>query len=152
VTMAINRDQTREVTESSGNRFPGLSILSLFLVLFIVPCQGIDTGFGKNKTIKTILINGINGSERDLLMSELLSREGDILSGKNMEADCRHLNRLGLFRPVEIKSVPNGDEINLEIPVVPKARYLPLAYMGTSEDNRSSFYLFCSACEPGRQG
>ena len=136
--MPINQSQTREVTESSGNRFPGLSILALFLILFIIPCQGIDTGFGKNKTIKTILINGINGSDKDLLMSELHSREGDILSEKIVEADRRHLNRLGLFRTVEIKSVPNGDDVNLEISVVPRARYLPMVYMGASEGNSFS--------------
>ena len=104
--------------------------VTLFLSFLLTPClQGLQPDKSQ-AIVREIIIEGIEGPDLKLLRAELLTREGDPLSPETLEADRRHLNRIGIFRRVEIKAVPV-----LRISVIPRSRYLPMIAMGGSEEN-----------------
>ncbi len=119
-----------------GCLFPESLFFAFSLILFAQPIQGeILQKEESGRIIKAVRIEGAEEADRQLIFSELLSVEGAAVSEKNLEADRRHLNRLGIFRSVEISEKKEGEEVILNITVVPRARYLPLVDMGSSDEN-----------------
>ncbi len=110
----------------------------LFLILISSTTQGAVIQNDETRIIRIIRIEGIDRIEKELILSELLSREGERLSADNVEADRRHLNRLGIFRSVEISERIDAEGAVLTITVVPRGRYLPLVDMGSSDGNSFS--------------
>lgn len=119
-----------------GRLFPGSAILAFSLILLSHPITGSAIQDDENRKIITaIKIEGAENADKQLILSELLSVEGEVVSQKKVEADRRHLNRLGIFRLVEISESTDGKGVILTISVVPRARYLPLVDMGSSDGN-----------------
>ena len=99
-----SQDQSNTTT-SVRYLHPGSAFLTLFLILFTSPIQGAEIQNDENIIIRMIKLRVLIVPKNEFILSELLSREGEmLLCRKTVEADRRHLNRLGIFRSVEIKS------------------------------------------------
>lgn len=133
------RPKTKKCQSVAKYLYSAAALLALSIALFTSPIQGAEIINKENLIIRSIEIEGVDGTEKEFILSELLSREGELLSEENVEDDRRHLNRLGIFRSVEIFERIDDEGVILKVSVVPRARYLPLVDMGSSDGNSFAF-------------
>ncbi len=112
-----------------------------FCIIFLLaapPCLGFGYQGENSQIIREITIEGVPAKDTRLIREELLSKPGEPISLSTVEADRRHLNRVGLFRSVSIDVRQETDGIELYIFVVPRSSTLPFLSMGGSEGNSFS--------------
>ncbi len=109
----------------------------VFWILILTVAKGIGGAIRncEGKIIKDIRIKGAYWTRDYIILRELFSRVGQPCSLRNLQRDEERLDRLGIFSEVNIRPVPENDQVILEIEVHETFPYLPTLNLKISDED-----------------
>ncbi len=92
-----------------------------------------DEPYGK--VIQEIRLRELQWTKEHVILRELASKVGEVYTRENAEKDSDRLDRLDLFASFDIRAIPSGDEVILEIEFDETSPYIVFPALSSTDEN-----------------